>query len=414
MAMGDGWVALSKKRLFYCLFSLFLLSRGLAWSAELTPLYTYSPDSIISLNKNAQVTIGGEVMTDITWRDAQEGVDKRVEMRRANVRIVADFVPGVRAFFKLDLTDKQREKKRQLLEEAMLVMDSVGGLQGLGFFAGQGRAPYGQDITLGIIQSYHHSANQVDTTEGRVNIIDLPGDSFVSPANNNQRLTLPPMRPGQIDRVVMGGIAYEWDDRLKLEAAVYDPGEMQENLRLAQPDRHDSNIGFAARLWWRPTENLTIQGSVANSHSSNMGDSSRRSDLTGLYAAAARKNAWAMSLGFDWRDGLWRFFGEFQQGWDWNHTKNYDVTIAQLGAARDFRDNWRLGAMAEYMRIDDSNISDHKDSYYKGVINLKYTFTEGVYVLLEYGYENMVRKSLAEPRSSRHGNFLGMRFGFIF
>jgi hypothetical protein len=412
--LGDGWVAFSTKRFFYCLFSLLFLSRGLVWSAEFSPLYTYTPDSVVSLNKNAQVTIGGEVMTDVTWRDAEEGVDKRVEMRRANVRIVADFVPGVRAFFKLDLTDHEKQRKRRLLEEAMLVMDSVGGLPGLGFFAGQGRAPYGQDVTLGIIQSYHHNANEVETPEGRVNIIDPPGDSFISPARNNQRLVLPPMRPGQIDRVVMGGIAYTWDERLKLEAAVYDPDETQENLRLSHPGRHDSNIGFAARLWWRPTENLTVQGSVVNSHSSTMGDGAGRSDLAGLYAVPARKNAWAMSVGFDWRDGPWRFFGEFQQAWDWNHTKNYDVTIAQLGAAREFRDNWRLGAMAEYMRIDDSNIARHEDSYYKGVINLKYAFTEEIYVLVEYGYENMVRRSHAQDRSSRHGNFLGMRFGFIF
>ncbi len=70
--------------------------------------------------------------------------------------------------------------------------------------------------------------------------------------------------------------------------------------------------------------------------------------------------------------------------------------------------------MAEYMRIDDSSLAQNKDSYYKGVVNLKYTFTDGIFVLVEYGYENMVRKSWRENRSSRHGNFLGMRFGFMF
>lgn len=396
-------------RSFLYAMGMALLAAGLLYGED---RQRHIPESTLSLNRNALVTVGGEVMTDIAWRSRSGGEDKRIELRRSNLRIDAELHPGVKAFFKLDLTPDERNRRDdELLEEAMLVMGSIGGT-GFGVFAGQGRAPYGQDITLGMIQSYHHSANKVETTEGRVFLVDPPGDDFVSPADPNRRVLLPPMRPGQLDRVLMAGVSYEWDERWRVEAALFDPDGLGENRRLTRDVRSDSNLSMAARVWWRPVEGLSLEASVANDHSSHMGDTGLRADLPAGFAT--RKNAWSMSLGFDWRNGPWRVFGEYQRAWDWNHSRGYGVDIVQLGAARELYEKWRIGGMAEFMRIQDDQADNRRDDYYKFAVNLKYAFSDGVFVLFEYGHEKMRRNQDGRLSWKRNSDFLGMRFGLLF
>lgn len=373
-------------------------------------------ESLTSLRHNAKVTIGGEVMTDIAYRrDSANGTAKSIELRRADLRIVADVHPNVRGFFKLDLSDGgDYERDRQILDEAMLVASSLGGT-GFGAFVGQGRAPYGQDITLGMIQSYHHRADRVDSPEGRIYIIDPPRDAFVSPLAPRADLAPPPPRPGQMDRAVMAGVSYDWDDRWRVEAAVFDPDDAGEWLRLrgAAPAFDTRNdLGVAARVWWRPVETLTLEASAMRLHSSESGERENRIDLPPF--AQTRGDAWSMSLGFDWRMGPWRVFGEFQRAWDWGFVKDYDVTIGQLGASREFLDVWRLGTMAECMRASDPLGRGIEDTYFKFVLNLRYSLSDGAFVMLEYGHETMRRDMRGTLREKRRGDFLGARMGLQF
>ena len=128
---------------------------------------------IISLRRNAAVSIGGEIAVDYSHRDSKtssiaadastipmDASRSELAVTQATLRLQADVHPNVGAFFKLDFGRSASERDNEILEEAMLVMSAVGGT-GLGFFAGKGRAPYGQDITLGMVQSYHHSANRL-------------------------------------------------------------------------------------------------------------------------------------------------------------------------------------------------------------------------------------------------------------
>ncbi len=381
-----------------------------------------APDGMVSIRRNAVVFIGGEIRADLAFRAMNtSGITPGIKLREtdfivrnASLRINAEMHPNLKAVFKINLDDSADNCRPdgEVLAEAMLVMRAVGGT-GLEFFAGKGRAPYGQDVALGMLQSYHHSANRVDTPEGRIYIIDPPADATAHGRPDGR--PLPPMRPGQFEQAFLAGAAYEWDERWRVEIAAFQPGCGDYRARLGERDWRGvsgSDIGFAGRAWLRPVEDLTIEASAMAAHSSAMGRTAWRSDLPA--GAEARSDAYALSLGFDWRPGPWRIFGEYQKGWDWNFSKNYDTSTWQAGAAREFADAWRVGGMAEGLRIKDPDGKKTVDDYYKLTLNVRYMFSTGLFILAEYGHEWFRREIRGELSEKRNGNFFGVRMGLNF
>lgn len=379
------------------------------------------PEGTLSVRKNAVVKIGGELNVDAVYRSAGGGTGttrpdtKQTDfsLKNATLRLVAEAHPNFRAMFRIDLQPSREigGGRDGIVAEAMLVMHSLAG-GGLGFFAGKGRAPYGQDITLGIVQSYHHSANRNLTAEGRVHIIDPPGDVVPDPSGGSGYATLPPMRPGQFERTFQAGVAYDRDSRWRVEIAAFQPERGEYRARLDRRG-NGSDIGFAGRMWWRtPIDGLVAEASAMATHSSDMGRKDHRLDLPA--AAVARNNAYAVSLGFDWKMRQWRLFGEFQRAWDWNFSKDYDVSIWQIGASRDFGEAWRLGGMAEEMRIRDPAANGLRDKYFKFTLNVRYVFHSGAFLLFEYGHEWFRRHESGRLTDTRRGDFFGMRLGLAF
>ncbi len=410
-----------------------LLAAGPGAGAEIdgAPVPAATADSLVSLRRNASVILGGEFRMDYAYRHMNSGgagtnvkVDRAdLEIRNLNLRLRADVHPNLAALFKLDLThQKERlDSGDEILEEALLVMHSLAGT-GLGFFAGKGRAPYGQDIALGMIQSYHHTANHVETPEGRVFIVDPPATVVPVPGVPGAARELPPMRPGQFDRAFLAGVSYEWDSRWRVEAAAFQPAFQEYAPRLESRalrnswsgSANGSDIGFAGRVWWSPVEGLVLEASGMAAHSTDMGTKGDRLDVRNLPGAVARKDAYALSLGFDWRRGPWRVFGEYERSWDWNFTKDYDTETWQVGLAREFAGGWRLGGMAETLRIEDPLGTQTVDKYYKLTFNVKYIFHSGLFILGEYGHEWFRRERQGLLSDKRRGDFAGVRVGFTF
>jgi hypothetical protein len=264
-----------------------------------------------------------------------------------------------------------------------------------------------------MIQSYHHLANRGDSPEGKIFIVEAPGDAAANAAAPGQAIELPPMRPGQVDRVFLAGAAYEWEGRRRLEMGVFQPDRDAYGPRLRDNGRggrdgSGTEIGFAARLWWRPVETLTLEGSALLSHSDAMGREWLRTDLPA--GAAARKNGFALSLGFDWRREDWRVFGEYQHGANWNFTRGHDSDVAQIGLARSWG-NWRAGGMAEALRLASS---DRVDGYFKLALNIRYAAPAGWFVIAEYGREWFKRDESGRPMARAEGDFVGFRMGMSF
>jgi hypothetical protein len=367
----------------------------------------------------ASVRIGGEITVDSSLRlsrgrnGAPDAKLMDLTMRTARLRLQADVHPSVSALFKIDLQGRSGgPTSAEMVEEALLVMGASGG-NGWSFYAGKGRAPYGQDITLGMIQSYHHLANRDVSPEGRVFLVEAPGDTAASIANPGRTIELPPMRPGQLDRVFLAGAAYEWEGRRRVEMAVFQPNRDAYAPRLRDgggSGRHGSgtDIGAAARLWWRPVESLTLEGSAILSHSDDMGREWLRTDLPA--GTEARKNAFALSLGFDWRREPWRIFGEYQHGTDWNFSRGHDSDAWQIGIARSWG-SWRAGGMAESLRL--SHVGK-VDTYYKFTLNIRYAFPAGWFVMAEYGREWFRRSESGRQTTKSDGDFAGFRVGMVF
>lgn len=383
-----------------------------------------SAAGITSLRKNATVSLGGEMRVDYSYRHAKTSVYSAASasrpgetdtgdlaLRNANLRLQADVRPNVRALFKLDFSSEGLSRHDDILEEALLVMHAIGG-SGLEVFAGKGRAPYGQDITLGMLQSYHHTANALDTSEGRIYAIDPP-DAAPDPANPHKYPPTAPMRPGQIDRAVLAGIAYEWDDRWRMELAAFKPGcsDYEDRLTGARGDSA-SDIGVAGRLWWRPMEDLVVQVSGMMNRSRDMARVHQRRDIAN--GVKGTSDAYAVSAGLDWTRGAWRVFGEYQHGWNWNFTKGYATDTWQIGAAREIGDGWRVAGMVEGLHIRDGGDEPVRDDFYKFALNVRYTFSSGLFVLGEYGREWHRREQNGARSERRRGNFFGVRMGFSF
>lgn len=380
-------------------------------------MYYGYDDGLVSLRKNAIVRIGGELRVDYAYRSMRShGREREISLKsgdlsvkNANLRIAADVHPNLKAIFKLDLSansDPSRDRD-EIFEEAIIVMRAVGGLE---FFSGKGRAPYGQDITLGMIQSYHHAANRADSSEGSVFIVDPPD---AANPDDPDHPPLAPMRPGQFDRTFMAGAAYQWDERWRVELAAFQPNWYEYRRRLAEWDdyRGGAEIGAAARVWWRPMEDLTVQVSGIMARSNEMGRPGKRLDVPD--DARGRSLAFAVSAGFDWRKGPWRVFGEYQHGWDWNFTEGYDTDAWQVGVARELG-RWRFGGMVEGLYIRDPARQDTEDDYYKVALNIRRDFSAGLYVLAEYGHEWHRRQRRNARDERRRGDYFGIRFAFSF
>jgi hypothetical protein len=362
---------------------------------------------------SAWVTLGGEVMTDITYRPgASPDSDGELELHRSNLRLTAGIGEGVRVFFKLDFSeDRELAGDPQILAEALLVLDSLAD-SGVGFFAGMGQAPYGQDITLGLLQSYHHRAGRADSPEGRIFILDPPDPDWVDPSHPGRAARLAPPRPGQIERAVLAGLSYGRGEDWRLEVGAFSPDAPEDAWRLRGGERQvEGEFGVAARLWWRPLADLTLQASLLGERSSRLGRGENRLDLS-WHPELASRTSWAASLGFDWRSGPWRFFGEYQEGWDWGYTKGYRASIVQAGVAREFLEAWRLGGTLELMRLDDPRPRDGRvrDDYARLALSLRYSFSEQLFVTGEYGREIRRRRGVGK----KAGDFIGARIGFSF
>ncbi|GHS95163.1 hypothetical protein FACS1894139_07510 [Planctomycetales bacterium] len=344
-------------------------------------------DELVAARRLARSTvqIGGEFNTDYTFslRDRDGGASGTVgrgdwALQQTNLRFYLDLGNGAQGRIKLDLSERS-PREQAILEEALLIWRQIcGGPFGIIF--GKGEIPYGQDRTLGVIQSYHHN-NGADSSEG------------VSIFNRGA----PIWHPGEIDRVVMGGVSFDWRDILRLEVAVFQPDDYAERPR----DWQRGGSGFeslAARLWWQtPLEGLVAELSGVRQYISD-----RQGQRVPGNRDAARNDEYAFSVGLDYRAPTLplELFAEYEMGINWNFTTGYNTHTVSAGGLYQLTDKIELGAMAEWLRIDNRGaVAD----YNKFVAHGKYTWASGLYFIGEYGVEALNWGQVAHVFALRTG-----------
>ena len=379
------------------------------------PAYGDAPeaDRLWSTRRNGLLSLGGEINLDGYYRryDAAPAMDGRYNLfeyqaTTANLRIAAEAAETVRLHIKLDFSEGDRagaDKRtaEAIVEECRFALENIYGT-GLSLVFGKGEVPYGQDRTLGIIQSYHHNADRAASSEGPILILHHDDDpAFSAPGGY--------AHPGEIDRVMMGALGYGWGDCLRLEGALF-----QRDRSVWRRQASDGPLGgMAARLWWRPIESWMFEISALRLQSRAAGDPGNRCDLTN--PDNARDASYALSLGFDGSGRRWDLFGEWEHGWDWNHSRGAHTDTFQLGGAWRFTERWRAGLMAEWLRRRDPNANDAREDWRRLVANVKYRWDSGMYAMLEYGHEWFTgRYASQSDKVGVQGDLLAFRFGWMF
>ncbi len=337
-----------------------------------------SVENLRSARGNATVRIGGELFLDYIgtlYSGAGEddlGYTGNWQLHNTNLRFDFDFDSDLRVQVKLDLSDSPYRTQSRVMEEALMIWDSVCGGP-IGLFFGVGEVPYGQDRTLGIIQSYNHTEGDY-SSEGPI-VLSAPYLDSVSRDNIIYH-------PGEIDRAVMAGFNYTWQDTLKVEFAFFQPDSCADQIGIYErlADDGDSGMGnFAGRIWWNtPIEGLVAELSGVRKHDVRRGDN-------GLYGADAVEDEYAVSIGFDWNvNSELEFFAEYQHGFDWGFIEGYNTDTVSTGLLYALTDKFTLGGMVEWLHISDRG---EETDLNKFVIHAGYTFANGVYFIAEYGAE---------------------------
>ncbi len=373
-----------------------------------------------SLRRTASVRIGGELNVDVIVKhredlpDEDDTVDStEFRTNNTNLRLRADITDDTYLHFKFDLDGEGGDSpdRNDLVEEAQFVWRNLGGTA-WGARLGKGEVPYGMDRTLGIIQSYHHN-DAVYTDEGPVilNAGTEGADSANSPANPHANVGRT-AHPGEVDRVFLAQVDYTFRNQMRFELALFQNNDGTQNggapTAGMYEDRSDDTLLFqsmAGRVWFQPLERLLLQVSGIRMHNESRGD-------TTLFGPEAEDDQYAVSLGFEWAPeashGPLNLFGEYQHGWDWDYTDNYETDTLSLGALWRVNDRLGLGAMGEWLGIGEG---DADEDYFKLVLHTRYALESGVVFMFEYGREWFEGDTSQEDRTADVAAF---RTGFRF
>ncbi len=331
-----------------------------------------------SAKGNSSVKIGGELFLDYigTMYSGDDydgaGYSGNWQLHNTNLRFDFNFDSDLRVQVKLDLSDSPYRTQSRVMEEALMIWDSVCGGP-IGLFFGIGEVPYGQDRTLGIIQSYNHTEGDY-SSEGPI-ILSAP---YLDSVRRDNII----YHPGEIDRVVMAGFNYTWRDTLKVEFAFFQPDSYADQIGIYERLANDGDSGmesFAGRVWWNtPIDGLVAELSGVRKHVVRRGDN-------GLYGPDAVEDEYAVSLGFDWNvNAELEIFAEYQHGFDWGFIEGYNTDTVSAGVLYALTEKFTLGGMVEWLHISDRG---EETDLNKFILHTKYTFRNGVYLIAEYGAE---------------------------
>ncbi len=337
-----------------------------------------TPESLRSTRKNSTVRIGGEVFTDYIGT-IYEGKGFQGSsyagnwyLHNTNLRFDFELSEDLKARIKFDLSDSGFSAQRRVMEEALLIWNAVCGGP-IGLFFGVGEVPYGQDRTLGIIQSYNHTDGS-DSSEGPI-ILSSP---YLIREKNEYAV----YHPGEIDRVVMVGATFAWDDILKFEFAVFQPDNFNNPIGYYDSLNSNGDSGFeslAARIWW----NMPIDGLIAELSGVRKHDAHQDDNPISGYTLLA--DEYALSLGFDWDiNNELEVFAEYEHGFNWGYIEGNQTDTVSIGLLYAVTERLTLGAMAEWLHISKG---PQEADFNKYVLHCQYNFCSGVYLIAEYGAE---------------------------
>ncbi|MBN2714095.1 MAG: hypothetical protein JXR97_16875 [Planctomycetes bacterium] len=356
-------------------------------SSEMAPAAGGDAASLTSMKKKGSIQIGGNVEMDVQviHRDedtAGDEVDSTVfRTADADLDFKVSASKDAYLYITLDLDDmwNQTADQDDLLEECYFMWTNVRG-SAFDVRLGKGELAYGLDKDVVITDSYNHG-NGNNSYLGRA--FEAVGTTTANDHGNVGNF----INIGEIDNVFMVEGTYRWKNLLKVEAALFQNNDTTGGGRTTRgmhEDRSDDTLFFqsyAVRATLTPIENLKLIASVVNQHNDSAGDDA--------VSKEAEEDQYSVSLAFDWNVKKFplEIFGEYQHGWDYNYNDDICVDVAQIGAIYGITKTIDIIGEVEYMDIDSGDANNESEHYIKAVAAGKYSFDNGIYMMVEYCHE---------------------------
>ncbi len=410
--------------------------------------YDGAPEAIVSLNKNACVTIGGNLNTRYFYRNAK--IDSIVQnpdavgdpagtylgyTRRARINqsdlVIADAKVYVQidvndyfdAFIQMDLQSSDNAKSDNA-EKYFVRWKNICN-SGFGIKVGRDALVFGEDQGMGILGSYTKNGDgafkdgQWGTYGGRMNGV-LRRTSFdggLLPAHNywdqGRVIQVTPYWEG-LDGRLKAEVSFfqeedNWSTRFNNGSAnqIYVDGHKYKN----------KNYGFgsmSARIGFMPIEGLKLSASAVNFYDKNPG----RFAGYDVSAAGRKKNNTAVDVALSYRPMFFNrlnLWVQYMHGWNVAHYADLDSDTISYGASFDLNESWSLFAQGDYLRTKDSygGISS-KDTAWAVYGGIKYLLPYGVNLEAGWKHEEITWKDRGFQQAKGKGDTAYLHLGFDF
>ncbi len=426
--------------------------------------YAGAPEAIVSLNKNACVTIGGNLNTRYFYRNAKidsiannwdvaesgsgdaAGIDNDNYIRRARVNqsdlVIADAKVYVQidvndyfdAFIQMDL-HSSNEAKSDNAEKYYVRWKNVCN-SGFGVKVGRDALVFGEDQGMGILGSYTKNGDGAfkDAQWGTYSFMNtgFEDDAGVQYAGLGRRGSfggglLPLHNYWDQGRIIQVTPYWEGlDGKLKIEASFFQEEDnwssrfnngSDSQIYLDGNKYKNRNYGFgsmSARIGYMPIEGLKFSASVVNFYDKNPSDS--------FWAVTNndgfKKNNTAVDLAIAYRPAFFNrlnVWAQFMHGWNVNHLDDVDAWTLSYGASFDLNESWSIFAQGDYLRSRDTyGTNDFKDTAWAVYGGVKYVLPYGVNLEAGWKHEQITWKSNGNKQAKGKGDTAYVHLGFDF
>lgn len=396
-------------------------------------------EGLVSINKNAVVTIGGTVNTRYfyrgakiespvldygfdsdyegpadaawgfggngTWRTVAKASESDLKISDAKLRVKVDVNDYFDAFLQVDLQSSADGAS----DNAEIYWVRWKNVCNSGFGVLVGRAPLVFGVGgYGVLGSY--------AAGGGDGLAEVKGGAFEGPfatiddGDYIGGTWIPPHNGWDIGRVTQvtpywegldGKIKFELsfmqgvDNRFggKMSSAGWNYAEWNTPYSgapwwTADPYYKSHNYGFgtmSARLGVKPIEGMLISASAINYYNRHLGTDKFPGEDYPFY----KKNNTAIDLAFSYRPAFFNklnIWAQWIHGWNVNNINNLDSDAVNFGASFDFNESWTIFAQGDYLRSKLGNGIDVKGTAWAAYGGIQYKLPYGA--MLEAGWKH--------------------------
>lgn len=426
--------------------------------------YAGAPEAILSLEKNACVTIGGLLNTRYYYRNAKidsvlpnPDYERNIDpigqpilgsyQRRARLKLGDFTISDAKLYVKIDVNEhfdaflqmdleSSDNPKSDNAEKYYVRWKNICN-SGFGVRVGRDALVFGEDQGMGVLASYTKSGDGAfkDTQWGsyiggyyntnndwgyglanlrRSTFGGRTGPGSFLPAHNywdqGRIIQVTPYWEGLDGKLTAEVSFFQEEDNWSARRNNDSPSQI---LRHGATTYKSRNYGFgsvSARIGYMPIEGLKLSASVVNFHdkgavSSWLGNGFRKNN-TAVDAAVSYRPSFFSRL------NLW---GQYIHGWNVNHLEDLDSDALTFGGSIDLNECWSVFAQGDWLRTKDKYRNlDSKDTAWAVYGGVRYVLPYGVNFEAGWKHEQITWKNSGTKIAKGKGDTAYVHVGFDF